>query len=73
MQKQTNKQNKQTKKSDGRSSSCGSVVTNLTSIHEDSGSIPSLVQWVKGSGIALSCSIGGRRGSDLACCCCGVG
>ena len=30
-----------------RSSHCGSVVTNPTSIHEDSGSIPGLAQWVK--------------------------
>ena len=27
-------------------SCCGSVVTNPSSVHEDSGSIPSLVQWV---------------------------
>ena len=29
------------------SSHCGSVVTNLTSVHEDAGSIPGLAQWVK--------------------------
>ena len=29
------------------SSHCGSAVTNLTSIHEDMGSIPALTQWVK--------------------------
>ena len=43
---------------------CGSAVTNLTSIHEDMGSIPGLAQQVKGSGIALSCGIGCRCGSD---------
>ena len=30
-----------------RSSHCGSVVTNLTSIHEDMGLIPGLAQWIK--------------------------
>ena len=29
------------------SSFCGSVVTNLTSIHEDLGSIPGVAHWVK--------------------------
>ena len=29
------------------SSHCGSVVTNPTSIHEDTGPIPGLAQWVK--------------------------
>ena len=29
------------------SSHCGSVQTNLTSIHEEAGSIPGLAHWVK--------------------------
>ena len=47
-----------------RSSHCGSVVMNLTGIHEDKGSIPGLVQWVAESGIAVSCGVGHRCGSD---------
>ena len=35
------------KKSKSRSSHSGSAVTKLTSIHEDLGSIPGLVQWAK--------------------------
>ena len=39
-------------------------LTNPTRNHEISGSIPALAQWVKGSGIAVSCGVGCRRGSD---------
>ena len=42
-------------------------LTNLTSIHEDGGSIPGLVQWVKNSSIALRYGVGRRQlGSHVA-------
>ena len=34
--------------------------------HEVAGSVPGLAQWVKGSGVALSCGVGHRQGSDAA-------
>ena len=40
-------------------------IKNPPSIHEDAGLIPDLAQWVKGSGIAMSCDVGCRRGLDL--------
>jgi len=39
-------------------------LANPTRNHEVAGSIPGLAQWVKGSGVAVSCGIGCRHGSD---------
>ena len=49
---------------------CDSVDMNLTSTCEDAGSIPGLAQCAKGSGIAVSCGVGHRHGSDLVLLCC---
>ena len=46
------------------SSRCGAVERNPTRNHEVVGLIPCLDQWVKGSGVAVSCSIGCRHGLD---------
>ena len=48
---------------------CGSVVMNPTRIHEDTGSVPGLTQWIKDPGIAMSCGVGRRHSSDLALLC----
>ena len=45
----------------------------LNSIHEVAGLIPGLAQWIKGSGIAVNCSVGRRSGSNLVCCGSGCG
>ena len=47
-----------------RSSHCGAVEMNPTRNHEVVGLIPGLAQWVKDPGIAMSCGVGHRRGSD---------
>ena len=41
-------------------------LTNPTRNHEVSGSIPGLSQWVKRFGVAVSCGVCPRHGSDLA-------
>jgi len=40
------------------------LLKNPTRDHEVASSIPGLAQWVKRSGVAVSCDIGCRRGSD---------
>ena len=39
-------------------------LTNPTKNHEVAGSDPALAQWVKGSGVAVSCGVGCRCSSD---------
>ena len=41
-------------------------LTNLTRNQEVAGSIPGLAQWVKRSGIAMSCDVGCKCSSDMA-------
>ena len=44
----------------------GSVVMNLTRIHDNVGLIPGFTQWVKKSSVAVSCGVGCRHGLDIA-------
>ena len=39
-------------------------LTNPTRNYEVAGSVPALAQWVKGSGVAMSCGVGCRHGLD---------
>ena len=39
---------------------------NSTSVLEDAGLIPSLTQWVKGSGVDMSCGVGHKHSLDPA-------
>ena len=54
-------------------SHCGSVVMNLTSIHEEAVSIPGLTQWIKVSALPWAVVLVTDGTGIRLCCSCGVG